>query len=165
MLFSLTLFLSASTTNSNQHLPPLKITAMKAMLFYEDKGTFSPDVSDVDTGPPYVPPKLWNTPMQYENRSSAVLVTVEVTGEAGLTPERKLELTARYIPWQRESREIVVRRVVPINIPIKAGERDNFNAGVWLYETGCNPVKLSARIIGTRTTSTTKRVIKFGCGE
>jgi len=165
VLLLLTFSLSASTTNSNQRVPPFKITAIKAMLFYEDKGTFSADVSEVYSGPPYSLFKLWNTPMQYENRSSSVLVIVEVAGGGEVTPERKLEFTARYIPWQRESREIVVRRVVPIHIAIKVGERDNYHAGFWLYETGCNPVKLSARIIGSREAPATKRLIKFGCGE
>ena len=82
-----------------------------------------------------------------------------------VTPERKLEFTARYIPWQRESKEIVVRRVVPIRIAIKVGEKDNYHAGFWLYETGCNPVKLAVRVSGLRKAPATKRVIKFGCEE
>ena len=165
LLFLLTFSLSASTSNSNERVPPFKVTAIKAMLFYEDKGTFSPDVSEAYSGPPYSLFKLWNTPMQYENRSSSVLVIVEVTGDGEVTPERKLEFTARYVPLQRESREIVVRRVVPIHIAIKVRERDKYHAGFWLYDTGCNPVKLSARIIGSREAPTTNRLIKFGCGE
>jgi hypothetical protein len=164
VLFVLALCFSSSTRASNV-AQPLKISLMKATLFYEATGTFSEDVADEDKGPPYVPPSLWNTPMQYESRSTSVLVVVEVTGEAGLTPERRLEFIARYIPWERESREIVVRKIVPISIPIKTGGKDNFNAGFWLYETGCNPVKLSARIIGQRQSSTVRKVIKFGCGE
>jgi hypothetical protein len=165
LLFLLTFSLSASTTNSNERVPPFKITAIRAMLFYEDKGTFSPDVSEVYSGPPYSLFTLWNTPMQYENRSTSVLVTVEVTGDGEITPGRKLEFTARYRPFWRESLEIVVRRVVPIHIAIKVGERDKYNAGFWLYGTGCNPVKLSARVSGSREAPATKRLIKFGCGE
>jgi len=141
--------------------PPLAIASMKAMLFYEDKGTFSADVSEADTGPPYVPPKLWNTPLQYENRATSVLVVVEVAGDES-PPERRLEFTARYIPVRGRSREIVVRKIVPI--PIKVNEQDNYHAGFWLYDTGCNPVKLSARIVG-RKKGAMKKVIKFGCGE
>jgi hypothetical protein len=139
---------------------------MKAMLFYEDKGTFSRDVADADSGPPYVPPKLWNTPMQYENRSTSVLVTIEVTGDGETTPPRKLEFSARYIPLHRTARELVVRKVVPISLAVKAGrQRDNYNVGFWLYDTGCDPVKISARILGQRNPMAMKRVIKFGCGE
>ena len=64
LLFLLTFSLSASTTNSNERVAPFKITSIKAMLFYEDKGTFSPDVSEVYSGPPYSLFTLWNTPMQ-----------------------------------------------------------------------------------------------------
>lgn len=162
---ALTLSLSAATVRSQKRVPPVRVCSLKAMLFYEDKGTFSGDVSEVDSGPPYVPPAHWNTPMQYENRSSAVLVVVEVTGEALLKPARRLELTARYIPWQKESGELVVSRIVPVSIPMKVGETDKFYAGFWLYETGCNPVRLSARIIGRKEAPPIKRVIKFGCGE
>ena len=102
--------------------------------------------------------------MQYENRSASVLVIVEVSGEG--SSERRLEFTARYIPFTRASKEIVVRRVVPVNISIKAGAKpDHYFVGFWLYETGCNPVKLTARILGQRRTATVRKVIKFDCGE
>jgi hypothetical protein len=55
----------------------------------------------------------------------------------------------------------VVRRIVPIRIR----ENGKYMAGFWLYEAGCHPVRLSARIIGQREASTMKRIIKFGCGE
>ena len=135
------------------------------MLFYEDKGTFSDDVADPDTGPPYVPPRLWNTPMHYEDRSTSVFVTIEVAGEAGIEPEPQLELIARYKPLN-SVRLRVVRRVVSIDIPIKTGkDKDNFHAGFWLYDTGCDPVRLSARIIGRGGAAPLKKVIKFDCGE
>jgi hypothetical protein len=35
----------------------------------------------------------------------------------------------------------------------------------WLDETGCNPVRLSSRIVGQRGVSRMKKIIKFGCGE
>jgi hypothetical protein len=161
----LTLSLLSSATASNQQTSHFKVAGMKAMLFYEDKGTFSADVSDVDNGPPYSPPRLWNTPIQYENRSSSVLVTVEVAGEPEAQPERRLEFTARYLPLGIRRREVVVRKIVTISIPTKLNEKDNFHAGFWLYNVGCDPVRLTARIIGPRETSTMKRVIRFDCGE
>jgi hypothetical protein len=153
------------TSTANTQTNPHKIVSMKAQLFYEDKGTFSQeDAAEDDHGPPYSPPKFWNTPMHYENRSTSVLVVVEVSGEGN--SERRLEFTARYIPFTRASKEVVVRRVVPVNISIKAGAKpDHHFAGFWLYETGCNPVKLSARILGQPQTATVRKVIKFDCGE
>ena len=153
------------TSTANAQTNPNKIVSMKAQLFYEDKGTFSPeDAAEDDHGPPYSPPKFWNTPMHYENRSTSVFVVVEVAGEG--SSERRLEFTARYIPFTRGSKEIVVRRVVAVNISTKAGaEPDHHFVGFWLYETGCNPVKLSARILGQRRTAIVRKVIKFDCGE
>jgi hypothetical protein len=138
---------------------------MKALLFYEDKGTFSEDAADDDKGPPYVPPRFWNTPTQYEKRSSSVLVVVEVAGDSMRTPVPQLEFTARYVPWDRAKKPIVVHRLVPVDIPIKVKERDNYYAGFWLYDTACNPVRLTARIVGRNEKSIVKKVIKFGCGE
>jgi len=112
-----------------------------------------------------VPPRFWNTPLQYENRSRSVFAVVEVVGSALSNPERKVEFVARYIPWDREKRAVVVRRIVTVRIPVKVGNTDKFYAGFWLYETGCNPVKLTARIIGPGETATARKVIKFGCGE
>ncbi len=134
---------------------------MQAKLFYQDKGTFSEDVSAPNDGPPYVPHSHWNTPMQHENRSSSVFVSIEVSGDVD---QKQLELSAKYIPWQRENRPITVVKRVVVHIPVKVGETGSYHAGFWLYETGCNPVFLTARIVGLRS-PVIKRVIKFGCGE
>jgi len=154
-----------TTSTAKAQTNATKIVSMKAQLFYEDKGTLSAeDATEDDHGPPYSPPKFWNTPMQYENRSTSVLVVVEVAGEGNSAG--RLEFTARYIPYTRASKETVVRRVVPFNISIKAGAKpDHHFVGFWLYETGCKPVKLSARILGQRRTAPVKKVIKFDCGE
>ena len=153
------------TSTANAQTNPHKIASMKAQLFYEDKGTFSPeDAAEDDHGPPYHPPKFWNGPLHYENRSTSVLVVVEVSGEGN--SEARLEFIARYVPLTRSSKEIVVRRVVPVDISLNAGGKaDPHFVGFWLYETGCHTVKLSARILGQRRTATVRKVIKFGCGE
>jgi hypothetical protein len=165
VLGPLLLCVSATPKPARAQTTPFRITTMKALLFYEDKGTFSADAAEDDQGPPYVPPKFWNTPMQYENRSTSTLVVIEVSGDPLRNPQAKLEFTASYVPWTRESRAILVRRLLPISIPIKVGEVDKYYAGVWLYKTGCNPVKLTARVIGGGQGSVARKVIKFGCGE
>jgi hypothetical protein len=119
---------------------PYQITSMKAMLFFEDKGTFSPDAADDDAGPPYVPPRFWNTPMQYENRSTSVFVVVEVSGDGRRTPLPRLEMSARYTPNGLGAKPVVVRKIVSVEIPIKVREYDKYYSGFWLYRTGCNPV-------------------------
>lgn len=140
-----------------------KIVSMKAQLFYRDKGTFSPeDAAEDDHGPPYYPPKFWNLPLHYEGGTTSVLVLVEVSGEG--RGDLRLEFIARYVPLTRNSKEMVVRRIVPVDVSITGGAKDPQFVGFWLYETGCDPVKLAARILGQRTPAV-KRVIKFGCGE
>jgi hypothetical protein len=133
------------------------------MLFYDNTGTFSHDVADSETDLFAVPSILWNTPMEGASRegaSTSVLVTVEVSGEYAAASTRRIEFTARYRPIDGR-RERVVRRFAPIWIR----ESGKYVAGFWLDEAGCNPVRLTARIVGQKKSSLMKRVIRFGCGE
>jgi hypothetical protein len=138
---------------------------MKAMLFYENDGTFSPDVSEIEHQPFVVPSLLWNNSMKGgpgEGTSSSVLVTVEVTGEYSYHRRPpQIEFTAKYVPIYRNSGAIIVRKRAAITI----NANGKYIAGFWLYQTGCHPVKLSARIVGLSEGSTVRRVIRFGCGE
>src|SRR5262245_11979189 len=98
LLLLSTLAFCVPTSTADAQTNKNKIVSMKAQLFYEDKGTFSQgDAAEDDHGPPYSPPKFWNTPLQYEDRSTSVLVVVEVSGEG--SSEGRLEFTARYIPF------------------------------------------------------------------
>ena len=155
---------AASPRRARARTEPCKITALKAMLFYDNKGTFSADVADAEGRAFTVPSILWNTPIEGASRegaSTSVLVTVEVTGDQESPSTRKSEFTARYRPLGGSAREILARRLAPIYIR----EGGKYIAGFWLYDTGCHPVKLSARIIGQREASMMKRIIRFGCGE
>jgi hypothetical protein len=148
---------------SQTRVPDYTITSMKAMLFYDNKGTLSDDVSEAELEPFVVPSKLWNTPMEGASRegaSSSVLVTVEVSGEYAAVSARKIDFTARYTPIEGR-REIVVRKSAPIWIR----ENGKYVAGFWLDLAGCNPVRLTARIVGQRKPSFMRRFIRFGCGE
>src|ERR1700752_731229 len=101
------------TSTANAQTSSNQIVSMKAQLFYEDKGTFSEgDAAEDDHGAPYSPPKFWNVPMHYEDRSTSVLVVVQVSGEGN--SDLRLEFTARYIPFTRASKEIVVRTGGPV---------------------------------------------------
>jgi hypothetical protein len=164
ILLLLTFSVSALSGGARTRIEPCKITALKAMLFYDNKGTFSGDVAEVEGEIPGVPSILRNTPIEGASRegaSTSVLVTAEVIGDQESPPARKLEFTARYRPLGGSAREIVVRRIAPIYIR----EGGKYIAGFWLYDTGCHPVKLKVRVIGQREASTMKRMIRFGCGE
>jgi len=149
--------------NAQSRVADYTITSMQAKLFYDNTGTFSRDVSEAAMDRFVVPSILWNTPMEgsaREGASTSVLVTVEVSGEYAAAPRRRIEFTATYKPIDAH-REIVVRQFAPIWIR----EQGKYVAGFWLNEAGCNPVKLSARIVGQKKSSLLRRVIRFGCGE
>jgi hypothetical protein len=132
------------------------------LLFYNNKGTFSRDVAEPAFENYLVPSILWNTLIEGASREGAstqVLVTVEVSGEYAATRLRQIEFTARYKPIEGR-REMFIRRLIPIRI----GESGNYIAGFWLDNAGCNTVRLSARIVGQKQPSLTKRFIKFGWG-
>src|SRR5437764_14829407 len=135
--------------------PPFKITAIKAMLFFDEKGTFS---DDLFTQPNLA---LWNTIIgegSAGSPSNSTLVLVEVSGlynpnEAA--PNRKVEFTAT------AAKKIALKRLDDIHI----GKDGKYYAAFWLYDTGCESVKLSARIVGQSQPSIMTKTIPFKCGE
>lgn len=147
---------SASNRASRPATPPYRITAIKAMLFYEQKGTFSDDIlADKNIA-------LWNTIIgegSAGSPSNSTLVMVEVTGKKDAeapTTARKVELMAT------DSKKVVLKRAYDISLLEESGK---FYAPFWLYDTGCNHIKLTARIIGQTQPSTMTRTIPFECGE
>src|SRR6266496_1178377 len=107
-----------------------KITAIRAMLFYEDKGTFSKDVL---ADPNFA---FWNAIIgggSAEGNSSSTLVIVELSGEPeAYQPMRKIEFTATYKTSGAGARPIVVKRTSATGIFNKQGK---FFAAFWLYDT------------------------------
>jgi hypothetical protein len=136
--------------------PPYKITSIKAMLFYEQKGTFSRDM----LAKPEM--TLWNTIIgegEAGSPSSSTMVVVEVTGRAkgdAPTPSRKVELTAT------ASGKVLLKRALDIGLLEETGK---FYGAFWLYDTGCDSIKLSARIVGQTQPSAMTKLIPFQCGE
>lgn len=140
----------------------LSIAAIRAVLFYENSGKFS---ADVFTNPV----NLWNTTIEGASRegaSESMLVTVEIRMEPGAwTPTERevksVELIANYRIANRSGygKPALFRKKMRINI----GSEDKFFAGFWLYETGCHPVRLTARIVGQKRVM--RKTINLGCGE
>ena len=128
-----------------------RIAAMQAKLFYNSTGTFSENAltGKVD---------LWNSPF---DSSYSTLVLVELEGlPQYLDPEVRVELVARYVPFHREKGGVTVRQVETIR---NGSEDGKAYAAFWLKRTGCNPVRLAARIVGQRRR--VEETIRFGCGE
>lgn len=142
--------------------PPYRVTGVQVKLFYENTGTFSPDI--------LADPKfdLWNTGVgegSAKGPSSSTLVVVTVAGEAGsYEPARKVELTARFVSTDGKTTTLRRRevQVYPMGIVTTQGR---FYAAFWLTRTGCIPVELSIRILGQPAGTTARRKIPFACGE
>jgi hypothetical protein len=135
--------------------PPYKIMGIKAMLFYDGKGTFSRDVL---AKPDF---SFWNTVIgggDAEGPSNSTLVLVEISGNPSrdeASPPRKIEFTAT------AAGKVVLKRTSDIGL-FKDGK---FYSGFWLYDTGCQPIKISARILGQMQPSSMSKTIPFKCGE
>lgn len=146
----------AAASNNNAATAPYRITAVKAMLFYDGSATFSRDVL---AKPDFT---FWNTIIgegDAEAPSNATLILVEVAGNPSPSeapPSRKVELTAT------TSHKLLLKRTVDIGL---FGDGGKFYAAFWLYETGCQPVTLVARILGQAQPSGVTRKIPFECGE
>jgi len=130
-----------------------RVSAIKAMLFYENTGTFSEDIL-TEKGF-----DLWNAPF---DSAYATFVIVEVEGVPpnASAPPLRIELVARYRPVDGVRREITVRQMDKVRNGSANGKG---YAGFWIKNTGCDPVYLNARIIGRK--SRFRRTIDFGCGE
>ncbi len=134
--------------------PPYRITAVRAQLFYSDRGTFSGDV--------LAPPgkTLWNTVIgegESGGPSGSTLVVVEVTGAPGsYEPDRSVELVAT-----AEGRTLLrgTAQTAVLNT------RGRMYAGFWLPDTGCKRIRLAARLRGQTPASETRKEIPFDCGE
>ncbi|MGH9943660.1 MAG: hypothetical protein ACRD9R_15040 [Pyrinomonadaceae bacterium] len=130
----------------------LRISAIQAKLFYENTGTFSENVL-TEKGF-----DLWNTPFDW-TYSTFVIVEIEGVPEYLETP-RRIELTARYRSFDDVKRRLTVRHIEKIRNGSESGKS---YAGFWLRNTGCEPVYLTARLVGHKRRFRT--TINFGCGE
>lgn len=134
---------------------PYKITRIKAMLFYDGKGTFSPDVL---AKPDFA---FWNTIIgegDAEGASNSTLVLVEISGNPSpneASPRRFVEFSAT------AAGKVLLSRRAEIGL----FENGKYYAAFWLYDTGCQPVKISARITGQAQSSSMTKTIPFACGE
>lgn len=157
-------FLIVGTSQAQSGQTPLRpqtlrLANMQAMLFFENTGKFSPDVFTNQVN-------LWNTTIEGTSRegaSESMLVVVEVRaeGEGRIPTNRKVQLTARYRIADRSGhgKPAFFSKTMTVNI----GSAYKFFAAFWLYDTGCHPVELTARIVGQR--GRLRKKINLGCGE
>lgn len=132
-----------------------KITAIRAQLFYDGTGTFSEDILAQKNL------ALWNTVIGEGSAgapSTSTLVTVEISGRNLPVGGTKVEITAT-----GNKNRLIQKRLVAVDI---YDERTKFYAPLWLNDTGCEPIKIAARLVGTGApTGIVTKTIPFACGE
>jgi len=140
----------STSPGAQRPVPPFRITAVKAMLYYGQTGEFSADLF----GP--TAPTLQNV-RTGEGQSTSTLVVVEITGRPdAYAPTRQVSLTAT------AARRTLLTKTLGIGRP---GEDGKFHAAFWVYDTGCVPVVLKARILGQADDSAIQKTINFKCGD
>lgn len=149
----------AQITSRQDVSQKIRIKDISARLFYDSSGGISADLFTGNVN-------LWNTVLEGASRegsSSAMLVVVEIeaVGEGRPSKTARVELRARYRieNGTDRGRPAYFQKILPV--VIREGQRSF--AAFWLYETGCYPVKLGARIAGSR--KVTEKSVNLGCGE
>lgn len=142
---------SLSWVSAQRKAPPsFKIGAITAKLFDEHPGMFS---SDLLTAPDSTLRNRRTGP----GSSNSMLIVVELAGQAGsYAPDRKLLLTAT------DSRRVLLKRSADIGILSEGGK---YYLAFWIYDIGCYPVTLSARVTGQSASRAVKKTIPFRCGD
>ena len=138
-----------------QPTTPYQITDVRVHLFYSREGTFSVNL----VGTPNMT-SLWNTIIgggQGGGASSATLVVVEVSGQPGsYAGESSVELVVR-----GEKKEVLRRRQ---SLDVLSSKGKGY-VGFWLYDTGCDPLRVSAKLTGKTKSNPVEIEIPFRCGE
>ncbi len=163
MIAMLVCVYSVSATTGYGQVPgrsqKVRIANVIAKLFYDTDSKFSDDVFSGKVN-------LWNTVLEGASRegsSSAMFVIVEIEayGDGDSPKPKKVELSTKYRieNGTLRGRAANFHKIVPADI------RTNGKAfsGFWLYETGCYPVELKARIVGQKTVIA--KTINLRCGE
>lgn len=151
LVISLLLLISAFNASAQT----AKITAIRAQLFYDNTGKFSEDVLAAKGF------ALWNTIIGAGDAaapSNSTFVTVEITGKNLPVGSTKIEITAT-----GNKNKLLQKKLVDVEI---YDEHTKFFAPLWLYNTGCEKIKISAHLLGKGIPATVfTKTIPFACGE
>jgi hypothetical protein len=152
-LFAITARAQTAKPNHSSY----RVAAIRAMLFYTDSGTFSPDLL---TYKGLI--NLWNVPANQRadheigGPSNATLVVIEIRGPSdSYIPNRRVDFRAT------TAKKVLSHRSSDIYL---SGTGVGYLA-FWLTDTGCEPIQLSARLIGQAEASRQSAEIPFHCGE
>ncbi|HEY2861861.1 MAG TPA: hypothetical protein VGJ21_25905 [Terracidiphilus sp.] len=127
---------------------PSKIVSVTAKLYYSDSGTFSANILDKPDL------SLWNTIIgegAAGGPSEATLIEVEVDGDRKRNGDR-LSITV-----QQKGKAAITRHAA-----VYFKENGKYFAAIWLYDSGCSPVTITAQL-GDQPVI--RKTIDFQCGE
>jgi hypothetical protein len=161
-LLALAVLACALPTGATAAAPPYRLAALRAYLFFNDTGTFSAAI------PEDAP--LFNTIIGEGwagQASNAVLVRVTVAGQAGSYESKRfvrlaVERGARSSPGPIRWSKTVLDQRQPVAVLTRAGRTVS---GFWIADTGCVPLRLTARLGGQPASPPLVRVLPFACGE
>jgi hypothetical protein len=130
--------------SAQKKTPDYKITAIHVTPFDSATGKFEDELTA-------------NSDRSFFNDLSiSLLVVVEIAGESGsFVPGRSAEITVM------EGKKLKKKKVEQIGIP----QDGKFFVPVWLDNSMCSGVTITARMIGQKTISRTVRKVPFICGE
>ncbi len=145
------LWIGSATEILHASTPPYTVKFIRAFLFFNGRGGLSPNIID---NPIYSKP--WNVIIG-PDASQETLVVVEVSGKP-----QSYEVTRKVELQVTEGKKMKFRRASEIGVINVDGR---YFAPFMLYDTGCAPVRLLARIIGQPQPSRLEKTINFRCGE
>lgn len=139
---------------AQESVPP-SISAIRAQLYYEETGGFS---SDILSRPDFA---LWNTVIgegDAEYASNSTLVTVEVGGKNVDVGAVSVEIKALDAKGR-----VLAKSVGSVAL---YDDKTKFYAPLFLQDTGCKPITISARLTGRGIKArSVSKTIPFACGE
>ena len=155
MLLTIFLMSFAGMTCAQTKIAP-KITAIRARLFHDALGTFSEDILETEDN------FLFNTIIGEGaadgKASTSTLVTVEVSGQNFPVGTLKVQITAT-----GDKNRVIQKRLISAEL---YDNRTKFFAPLWLYDTGCEQINITAKLLGKgASAATVKKKIPFRCGE
>jgi hypothetical protein len=138
-------FLCGLTAAVGQKSPDYKITGLKIVPFDSATGKFHDEIKPRDDR------------SFFNDLGISLFVTVEIAGQSGsFEVGRKVQITVS------EGKKVKTSKTEQIGL---IGEGAKFYIPLWLYPAMCDDVKITAKIIGQKTTSTMTRTVPFLCGE
>ena len=135
-----------------------RIVGIEARLFFPQSATFSPDVlHQKGNGTIVLYDVVAGGALNEPSTSTLVLVRIEGS-PAAFVAQPRVQLTVT----TAASGRVVLQRTAPIDILDGHGRT---TVPYWLYDTGCEPLTLTARLIDAKVSPPLTEHLEFHCGE